>query len=798
MKFSYSWLLDHLDTNFSAMEIGEVLTSIGLELENLTDYRQTHSQFVVATIDEYKKHPNADRLNLCIVNDGKKIYQVVCGASNVKKGLKGIFARDGLFIPGTNITLKKGKIRGEVSEGMLLSKRELGLSDDHEGIIELETNFPNGTDAVTALNLNDPIFEIGLTPNRGDCLGIRGIARDLAAKGIGKLKPLNFHKIKKLDFDSPINWTIEKDGNSCEYVVSRYFKDVKNSISPEWLQKKLTSIGLRPINALVDITNFITMDIGRPLHVFDADKIVKNLSMRVAKESENILALDNKDYKLSKTVTVIADDNKPLAIAGIIGGHHSGCTINTKNVFLEVAVFDPSKVAKVGRKLGIHSDARQRFERGLDKKMVAEGLEYASSLIQNICGGSISNNIHAGKLNDRELSIKYEFKLLNKKIGFDIPLKEQITILENLKFQISQLNENDCTFEVPSWRNDINDPIDIVEEVIRIYGYDHIPSNIPLPSKDEIINIEKSTINKKHKIISKIKKLMISQNFSEIITFSFHSNLAHQLGQGDPNLKVTNSISDEYSYMRNTMLFNHLEVIEDNRKKGMQNLNIFEIGPIYHSPTFQENSLFALTVNNFKQNNIFKGEEIDFYALSSLFSFILANLNFDIKQFNITRCNSPLFHPGQSAEIFMGKKIVARYGKIHPSVLNEYTKLSDIFGIEFYYENLPIDSILNKKISKLSESSFQYSEKDFSFIFNRNQDLFEVYRVLLSIDKNLIKNIEFFDQYFSDEIGEDKKSVTFKVTLQSNEKTLDEKDLDSLHNNIIEKVSSKFNAKLRS
>ena len=798
MKFSYSWLLDHLDTNFSAMEIGEVLTSIGLELENLTDYRQTHSQFVVATIDEYKKHPNADRLNLCIVNDGKKIYQVVCGASNVKKGLKGIFARDGLFIPGTNITLKKGKIRGEVSEGMLLSKRELGLSDDHEGIIELETNFPNGTDAVTALNLNDPIFEIGLTPNRGDCLGIRGIARDLAAKGIGKLKPLNFHKIKKLDFDSPINWTIEKDGNSCEYVVSRYFKDVKNSISPEWLQKKLTSIGLRPINALVDITNFITMDIGRPLHVFDADKIVKNLSMRVAKESENILALDNKDYKLSKTVTVIADDNKPLAIAGIIGGHHSGCTINTKNVFLEVAVFDPSKVAKVGRKLGIHSDARQRFERGLDKKMVAEGLEYASSLIQNICGGSISNNIHAGKLNDRELSIKYEFKLLNKKIGFDIPLKEQITILENLKFQISQLNENDCTLEVPSWRNDINDPIDIVEEVIRIYGYDHIPSNIPLPSKDEIINIEKSTINKKHKIISKIKKLMISQNFSEIITFSFHSNLAHQLGQGDPNLKVTNSISDEYSYMRNTMLFNHLEVIEDNRKKGMQNLNIFEIGPIYHSPTFQENSLFALTVNNFKQNNIFKGEEIDFYALSSLFSFILANLNFDIKQFNITRCNSPLFHPGQSAEIFMGKKIVGRYGKIHPSVLNEYTKLSDIFGIEFYYENLPIDSILNKKISKLSESSFQYSEKDFSFIFNRNQDLFEVYRVLLSIDKNLIKNIEFFDQYFSDEIGEDKKSVTFKVTLQSNEKTLDEKDLDSLHNNIIEKVSSKFNAKLRS
>jgi len=798
MKFTYSWLLDHLDTKFSATEIGEILTSIGLELEKLTDYNETHSQFIVATIDGFKKHPNADRLNICIVNDGKKTYQVVCGASNVKKGLKGIFARDGLFIPGINITLKKGKIRGEVSEGMLLSERELGLSDDHEGIIELKSNFPNGTDAVTALNLNDPIFEIGLTPNRGDCLGIRGIARDLAAKGIGKLKPLNFNKIKTSEFDSPINWIIEKDGNSCEYVVSRYFKDVKNTISPDWLQKKLISIGLRPINALVDITNYITIDIGRPLHVFDADKIGNKLSMRVSKESENILALDNKDYMLNQLTTIISDDKKPLAIAGIIGGSDSGCSIDTKNVFLEVAVFDPSKIAKAGRRLGIHSDARQRFERGLDKKMVAEGLDYASFLIQNICGGSISKNTDAGKLIERKISINYEFKLLNKKIGLDIPSKDQIAILKNLQFQISQLNENNCTLEVPSWRNDINNPIDIVEEVIRIYGYDHIPTNISLPSIEEMSNIEKSKVNKKHKIIKKIKQLMISKDFSEIITFSFHSNLAHKLGQGDSSLKVTNSISDEYSYMRNTMLFNHLEVMESNRKKGIKNLNTFEIGPIYQSYSSQENTLLALKVNVDDQNNIFKMNNIDFYSLSSTLSSVLTNLNFDIMQFNISSCNSPLFHPGQSAELFMGKKIIARYGKIHPFLLNQYTKLTDIFGIELFYENLPIDTILNKKNYKISESNYQYSEKDFSFIFERNQNLFEVYRVLLSIDKNLIKNIEFFDHYSSEEIGIDMKSVTFKVTLQSVEKTLDEKDLDSIHNNIIEKITSKFNAKLRS
>lgn len=303
----------------------------------------------------------------------KKQFQVICGAPNVKKGLKGIFATDGMYIPGSDITLKKGKIRGEISEGMMLSERELNLSDDHEGIIEISKDYSNGTDAVTALGLNDPIFEIGITPNRGDCLGVRGIARDLAAKDIGKLKPLNFKKIDELQFESPIKWSIAEDDNNCDYVVSRFFKDVSNLKSPEWLQQRLISIGLRPINALVDITNYITIDLGRPLHVFDADKIGNSLTMNLATDKDKILALDNKEYHLDASTTVIADQNKPLAIAGVIGGLESGCTGTTKNVFLEVALFDPSKVAKTGRKLGINSDARYRFERGLDKAMVEEG-----------------------------------------------------------------------------------------------------------------------------------------------------------------------------------------------------------------------------------------------------------------------------------------------------------------------------------------------------------------------------------------------------------------------------------------
>ena len=403
MKFSYSWLCDHLETDKNATEIGDALTNLGLELESLTDY-SSYSKFVVATIKDFHKHPNADRLNICTVDDGTKTYQVICGANNVKKGLKGIFAKDGMYIPGTQIYLKKGKIRGEISEGMLLSERELNLSDDHDGIIELSNNFENGTSAIDALKLNDPVFEIGITPNRGDCLGVRGVARDLSAKGIGKLKPLKYEKITKLDFESPISWNIENDNNSCEYVVSRYFKDVKNTVSPEWLQKKLISLGLRPINALVDITNFITHDLGRPLHVFDADKVGKKLHMRSAKPNEKILALDNKEYTLDSNSTVIADNNNALAIAGIIGGESSGCTEDTKNVFLEVAIFEKDSVAKTGRTLGINSDARYRFERGLDKKMVIEGLNYASYLINKICGGSVSKNIDSGKLDTNAVS----------------------------------------------------------------------------------------------------------------------------------------------------------------------------------------------------------------------------------------------------------------------------------------------------------------------------------------------------------------------------------------------------------
>ena len=797
MKFSYSWLLDHLDTKLSPSEIAETLTNIGLELESLTDY-SSYAQFVVATIVDFKKHPNADRLNICTVENGEKTFQVICGAPNVKKGMKGIFAADGMYIPGTDITLKKGKIRGEVSEGMLLSERELKLSDNHEGIIEVQGNLPNGTDAVTALDLNDPIFEIGVTPNRGDCLSVRGIARDLSAKGVGILKPINIKKTIIEEFESPITWSIQNDGNSCSFVVSRYFKDIQNSISPDWLQKKLLSIGLRPINALVDITNFITMDLGRPLHVFDADKIGNKLNMRLSNDQEKLLALDNKEYSLNDTTTVISDGNNPLAIAGIIGGNDSGCTLETKNVFLEVAVFNPSMVAKTGRKLGINSDARYRFERGLDLEMVNEGLNYATSLIQDICRGSFSKMVQAGDLDLNKKTISYKFDTFEKVIGIELSKKDQMKILNNLFFETEENKDGTCNVTIPSWRNDINKNIDLIEEIIRIHGYDKIKTNNPLSSSDEQKRITNSLINKKYSVIKKLKKTLISNNFDEIITFSFQSFQAHEILKGDSSLKISNSISDDHAFMRSSMLFNHLESLENNRKKGLNKLSVFEIGPIYNHSKSQENILFALTSNIKNQNKYFEEDNLDYYYLTKIISKILGNVNFDIRQFNISRASNNIFHPGQSSELHMGKKIIARYGKIHPLILENFPKLSNTHGIELYFENLPIDSMFRRNKNFKQESNFQHSEKDFSFIFNKDQNLYEVYRFVLGIDKKLIQKLEFFDEYLSTEIGSDKKSIAFKVTIQSLEKTLDEKDLEQIHQNIIDKVSNKFDAKIRS
>jgi phenylalanyl-tRNA synthetase beta chain len=798
MKFTYSWLCDHLDTKLDANSIGDILTNIGLELENLTDYSKTHGDFVVASIIEFKKHPNADRLNLCTVDDGSKKYQVVCGANNVKKNLKGIFAKEGLYIPGIDLTLKKGKIRGEISEGMMLSERELGLSDEHEGIIEISENIVDGTDAVTALSLNDPIFEVAITPNRGDCLSVRGIARDLAAKGCGTLKNLKIEKIKSSDFESPIKWMIKDDGNSCEYVLGRYFRGVSNLKSPEWLVKKLISIGLRPINILADITNFITIDLGRPLHVFDADKIDGDLTMRLSNDGDKVDTLDNKNYKLSNINTIISDSKKIHGIAGIIGGLESGCSENTKNVFLEVASFKSSGIAKSARSLGIFSDARQRFERGIDKAFVEKGMDYASSLIINCCGGEASFTVDAGSLNSAPVFIDYEFEKFTKIIGFSLDGLTQIKYLENLGFKILKINTTNCTIEVPTWRNDIESSIDLIEEIIRLHGFDHIREEKVISTNEEKLKIKNSPSNKRYKIYERLKKILASEKYQEIITFSFHSNLSHSTLKGSKSLRLSNAISEEFSYMRNSMFGNHLNALEENRKKGFDQQGVFEIGPIYENINLQHNILSMMTFPMKGNNTVFKSEIFGFNELSSQISILLKELNFDMKQFVIKRSENEMFHPGKSAELWQGKKLIAHYGAIHPLIVQNFTKVSEVYAAEVYIDNLPLDSIYNNKKISYFESSYPYSEKDFSFIFDKNQNLFEVYKSVLGIDKKLIHEVDFFDQFYSEDIGINKKSITFRIKIQSKDKTLDDKELEDIFSKVIDTIINKFDAQLRS
>ena len=798
MKFTYSWLCDHLDTKLDANSIGDVLTNIGLELENLTDYSKTHGNFVVASIVEFKKHPNADRLNLCIVDDGFKKYQVVCGAHNVKKDLKGIFAKEGLYIPGIDLKLKKGKIRGEVSEGMMLSERELGLSDEHDGIIEISENIANGTDAITALNLNDPIFELAITPNRGDCLSVRGIARDLAAKGCGVLKDLKIETLKSSNFDSPIKWVIKEDNNSCEYVLGRYFRNVSNRKSPEWLTKKIISIGLRPINALADITNFITIDLGRPLHVFDADKIDGDLTMHLSVEGNEVDALDNKNYKLSNINTIISDSKKIHGIAGIIGGLESGCSENTKNVFLEVASFKPSGIAKSARSLGIFSDARQRFERGIDKDFIEKGIEYASSLIVNCCGGEASPIINAGNLQSTPTFIDYKFEKFTKVIGFSLENSIQIKYLENLGFKILKKNKTDCTIEVPSWRNDVESPIDLIEEIIRLHGFQYIQEEKIISTNEEKIKIKNSPSNKKHKIYQRLKKILASEKYQEIITFSFHSSLSHSALKGSKSLRLSNAISEEFRYMRNSMFGNHLNTLEENRKKGLNQQSVFEIGPIYQDVNLQHNILSIMTLSTKNNNTVFKSEIFGFNELSSQISILLKELNFDIKQFIIKRSENDIFHPGKAAELWQGKNLIARYGAIHPFIVQKFTKVPEVYAAEIYIDNLPLDSIYNNKKISYFESSYPFSEKDFSFIFNKDQNLFKVYKTVLEIDKKLIHEVDFFDQFYSEDIGIHKKSITFRIKIQSKDKTLEDKELEDIFSKVIDTITNKFDAQLRS
>ncbi len=794
MKFTLSWLKEHIDLNTQDVnEIASCLTNIGLEVESVTDKSKELSSFTVAKVLEATKHPDADRLKVCKVQTHQGNFQVVCGAPNARSGMLGVFAPENSYIPGTKINLKKTKIRGVESSGMLVSEREMGISDEHEGIIEIDPKYNIGDSFSEIFGLNDPIIEINITPNRSDCLSVRGIARDLHAAEMGTLKDLKINKIKG-DFVSDIKWKREFDNNSqyqCPGVSGRLFKNVKNIESPEWLKRKLLAIGLRPISTLVDITNFITFDLGRPLHVYDADKINGNLCMRLANKGEKCKTLDEKEYILSSEMIVISDNKRLHGIGGVMGGFDSGCSLETKNVFLEVALFDPVSVTKTGRKLNLQSDARYRFERGIDSSSIEWGVDKATEMILEICGGEVSEITKDHIPNNSKKIISYDFNKTKTLGGIEIKIEKQKSILSKLGFEI-----NDSKITVPFFRPDVDGQADIVEEIIRIYGYDKIQ---PLSVSKDADSSEK--LKDDLKAFYKSKRIIASRGYVETVSWSFTSNELSNLGDAKDSVKIKNPISSDLDTMRTSLIPNIISAINSNLNRLFYNGKIFEVGPQFLGSNDQDQQMVAAGIlygsineNNWNDEN----RPSDFFDIKSDVYFVLNQLNVPLENIQIEETNSKLFHPGKSSQLRIGKNILARLGEIHPFILQSLEIKTNVNAFEIYLDQLNI--FQHKKSSTKSaydNNVLQSVERDFAFLFPIDAKSAEIVNAIKKIDKKNIKKVNVFDVFEGGKLPENKKSIAFKIILQPIEKTFTDEDIEKISEKIIELVSKNFDGKLR-
>ena len=795
MKFTLDWLKDHLDTNADLKTITDTLTNIGLEIENVEDKSNNFKDFTVAKIIKAEKHPDADKLKVCQVKTISGDFQVVCGAPNAKEGMLGIFAPENSYIPGTELHLKKTKIRGVESCGMLVSEREMGISDEHDGIIEVQANYKIGEPFSKIFKLDEPIIEINLTPNRSDCLSVRGIARDLAATGLGKLKDLKFKKINE-SFKSPIKWKKNfKDQDLCPGVSGRYFKNIKNIESPKWLKDRLIAIGLRPISALVDITNYVTFDLGRPLHVYDADKVVGNLTMRLANKDEECFALNEVNYKCSEDMIVISDDNSKLhGIGGVMGGFDSGCSLDTNNVFLEVALFDPISVTKTGRKLNLQSDARYRFERGVDTESIYWGVEAASQMILELCGGEASEFVSTDIDKIEIKKINFDTNKIRSLGGIDIDIRDQCKILNLLGFKITE-NKSILEIEVPTFRPDIVGEADIVEEIIRIYGFDKIPLK-------KIINedVKSQILSSAIKTYHKAKKIIAEQGYSEVVTWSFmDGNKAKVLFNDLINLQ--NPISSDLNTMRPSTIPNLLEAINQNKSRMYTRAKIFEIGPNFSRSLndYQENVASAIIYGSIDEENWLSNKKNSnvFTAKADLFS-VLGSLNVPTDNLLYDKIEDNIYHPGKSSILRLGKNTIAKFGELHPILMKTMDVNIKVYGFEIYLDNIS-QFQENKSFSRGSflNNPYQMVERDFAFLLPKEIEANEVIKKVKKIDKNIINKVVIFDVYEGDKLPEDKKSIAIRVLLEPIEKTFKDEDIENLSQQIIKEVSKSFKASIR-
>lgn len=803
MKFTLPWLKEHLETDAPLPEIVDKLTMIGLEVENVEDKADLLKPFVVASVISADKHPNADRLKVCMVDigDGKPI-QVVCGAPNARAGMKGVFSAPGTYIPGKNITLTVGTIRGVESRGMLCSAAELMISDDHEGIIDLPADAPVGKPYVEWAGASEPVIEINLTPNRPDCTGVSGIARDLGATSIGIYKD-KIPKPVKASFPCPVKVTLDfgKTQSLCPAFGLRLVRGVKNSPSPDWLQKRLTAIGLRPINALVDITNFITFDRGRPLHVFDADKVHGNLTVRRARNGEKLLALDGKTYTLDEAVCVIADEKGVESLSGIMGGEATGCSETTTNVLVESALWDEFNIAQTGRKLGINSDARYRFERGVDPAFMLPGIELATQMILDLCGGEASETVVAGDPTPKEKIIDFPLGELPRLTGLKLPLADLRRVLEKLGFFIAGQGER-LKVAVPSWRPDVAGRADIVEELVRIVGVDRVPSTRfgrEQARKPVLTAIQNRT--------RKAKRALAARGLLEAVTWSFVSKREAELfGGGAPELALANPIAAELSDMRPSLIPGLIMAAQRNADRGFPDTAVFEVGQIFKGdkPADQLTAASGLRRGLARPSGngrhwSDKSGPVDVFDVKGDAFAVLAASGAPMQALQVVPGGPAWFHPGRSGTIQIGpQNVLGHFGELHPRAIAGLKAEGPLVAFEVILEKIPEPKARPTRAKPLLDvSAFQPVERDFAFVVDNSVKAADIVRAAQNVDKKLVTNVVVFDVYEGKGIDPGKKSIAIAVTIQPREKTMTDAEIETLAGKIVAEVTKRTGGVLR-
>jgi phenylalanyl-tRNA synthetase beta chain len=796
MKTTLGWLKTHLEGEAKLDDILRLLSMRGLEVESVTDRAAALAPFIVGAVVSAKRHPDADKLQICIVDTGKEKVEVVCGAPNARAGMLGVFAPVGTTIPRNGMVLKASKIRGVMSEGMLCSGSELGLSEDHAGIIELPPGSKPGESVAKAMGLDDPVLDIKITPNRADCLGVRGIARDLAASGLGKLKALDDEPVAGT-FSCPVGVHLAgPDDKACPLFLGRVIRGVKNGPSPAWLQERLKSIGLRPISALVDVTNFLTFDVGRPLHVFDAAKLSGDLAVRAARAHESLAALNGKTYALDAGMTVIADANGVLSLGGVIGGASSGCTETTTDIFIEAALFDPIRTAATGRKLNLQSDARYRFERGVDPEFVGSGMEIATRLILELCGGTASAVGISGAVPAWRRKIRFRPDRTRSLGGLEIPAREQKRILEELGCGVVEETDH-FTVAPPSWRADIEDESCLVEEVLRIHGYEHIPAE-PLPPEPAL---HRPALNAAQRRTGFVRRSLAARGLIEAASFSFMPlKQAVYFGGVAESLTLLNPISADLDVMRPSILPNLIDAARRNADRGSIDMALFEIGPQYRddTPTGQDLVAAGLRVGARQYKSwdaparavtAFDAKEDALAALAA------AGVAADSLQLS---SEAPAwYHPGRAGTLRQGAKILARFGEIHPGVMLAMDAKGPAAGFEVFLNALPESRARGKARTLLQLSPFQPVTRDFAFTVDSDLPAEALLKAARGVDKALVSAVRLFDLYEGKGLPPGKKSLAIAVTLQPRSATLTDAEIEGFSQKLIAAVEKATGGSLR-